>query len=446
MSTISETLSAGQPVRAQLPLAEQFQKLRSRVEGSDLLSSLLAVFDQAMISGTNFVTAVIVGRSCGAEALGLYSLVASALAMVIGVQDQLITAPYVLYHNRKHGRTRQRYAGSILIHQLLFVALMLAGMIACTTGLQQASQTVRVATLILAIATPAILLRAFIREIALAHCDVVTVVLVDAAVCLTQLGTITGLCLTGSMNLPAVYSVLGCSCVLTAAIWLSRNKDRFLCSRRSVLIDWCRNWRFGRWALATHIAGTSTPYLMPWVLFAIHGEKETGYLACGSVIVGIANILLSGMADFLTPRAATAYAEGGVPRLKTILRSMLALSVLAIGSVCVVATLYGEQIINGLYDGRFPGAGHMVALLTLAVLANAVGNVAGNGLWALDRPRANFVADILTLTVAIAAAPPLIGPYGATGAAAATLAASALGAIFRQLIFQQAASEAVHAG
>lgn len=87
----------------------------------------------------------------------------------------------------------------------------------------------------------------------------------------------------------------------------------------------------------------------------------------------------------------------------------------------------------------------MVVLLTLSVLANAVGNVAGNGLWALNRPRANFVADMLTLTVAIAAAPPLVGPYGAKGAAMATLTACIFGAVFRQLIFRQASAEATQA-
>ena len=72
------------------------ERLRERVEDSDALSTLVAVFDQAMISGTNFVTAIIIGRCCGAETLGIYSLVAAAMAMVIGLQDQLITAPYVL--------------------------------------------------------------------------------------------------------------------------------------------------------------------------------------------------------------------------------------------------------------------------------------------------------------------------------------------------------------
>lgn len=417
------------------------QNVAARIEDSNIVCSLVAVFDQAMISGTNFVTAIIVGRCCGAETLGIYSLVAAAIAMIVGVQDQLITAPYVLYHNRKTQRSLKRYAGSVLVHQFGFALFVAIGVAACLLATPSASPTVQTVIMVLLIATPGILLRAFIREIALAHHDLITVVLVDAAVCVSQLAVVAGLFAADAVNLPTVYSVLGIACVITAFVWMNNNRQRFVFERKAINIGWIRNWRFGRWALATHLAGTSTPYVMPWVLFAMKGDRETGLLASCSVIVGIANILLSGLGDFLTPRAASAYASGGILALRQILRSMLGLSVLAIGSVVTVAALFGEQIIDTLYDGQFTGAGTMVTVMTLSVLANAFGNVAGNGLWALDKPRANFVADMLTLIVAVATAPLLIGPYGALGAAGSTLAACTFGAFFRQLIFLQAAAE-----
>ena len=418
-----------------------FQNLIARIESSDVICSLLAVFDQGMISGTNFVTAILIGRCCGAETLGIYSLVAAAIAMTVGVQDQLITAPYVLYHNRKKHRSLKRYAGSVLLHQFVFSALISIGVAVCLFAGAASSSTAQMVTLILLIAAPGILLRAFIREVALAHYDVMTVVLVDAVVCVCQLAVVGGLFAVEALNLATVYCVLGAACVVTAAVWMKYNRGRFVFDREATSVSWTRNWRFGRWALATHLAGTSTPYIMPWVLFALRGDRETGLLASCSVIVGIANILLSGLGDFLTPRAASAYASGGIKQLRKILRSMLGLSVIAIGSVVAVSALFGEQIIDVLYNGRFAGTGTMVTVMSLAVLANAFGNVAGNGLWALDRPRANFVADMLTLVVAISTAPILIGPYGALGAAGSTLAASAFGAFFRQLIFMQAAAE-----
>ncbi len=108
----------------------------------------------------------------------------------------------------------------------------------------------------------------------------------------------------------------------------------------------------------------------------------------------------------------------------------------------MIAFLFGPQVIDILYAGRFEAAGKLVGLLTLAVLANALGNVAGNGLWALNQPRANFLADIVKLTAAIGGAPLLVQPYGAYGAAMAILLASIVGALTRYAIFETASRAA----
>ncbi len=428
-------------VECHQPRAGWLTGLEARVRISHALSSLLAIADQGMISGTNFISAIIIGRCCGAETLGLFALVASAMAMVIGIQDQLITAPYVLYHNRRQGLNLQRYMGSVLIHHCIFIAIVTLGMLACLIGVNDSEQTVRLVTLVLLLGTPAILLRTFIREISLAHCNVLTVVAVDAAVCVTRLVTVGVMLSVDQVNLPVIYAVWGATCLVTAAVWMLRNRRLFSFNQRSAVVSWYRNWRFGRWAMATHLAGTSTPYLMPWVLFMMHGETATGFLASCSVIVGICNIMLAGMCDFMNPRSAAAYVRGGIVELRKIQRSMLMISMLTIGSVCMIAALFGEQIINTLYDDQFVGAGEMVTWLTLSVLANAIGMAAGNGLWAINRPRANFSADMVTLTVAIIAAFTLVGPHRALGAAIATFAASVAGAICRQVIFYRAARE-----
>ena len=429
----------GDPLAAdgETPAVSRWKAIAARVEDSNLLSSLLAIVDQGMISGTNFLMAVVVGRCCGAETLGLYSLVASAIAMLMGIQEQLITAPYVMYHNRRSGKALKRYGGSILIHQAIFIAIVCAAMTLFVVGRTDSTQLSYAVTKILLFAMPAILFRAYIREVALAHCQTITVVMIDAAVCLSQCVAIAVLFLTDAVELTSIYVVSGIACLLTTLVWLQRNWSRLTFSGRAIGLDWIRNWRFGRWALATHVAGTSTPYVMPWVLFVMHGKTATGFLASCSVIVGIANILLSGMSDFLTPRAAAAYATGGLPKLQRILSSMALISFAAIGSVCAVAYLFGESIINVLYDGQFAGAGELVGLLTLAVLFNALGNVAGNGLWALNQPRANFVADVITLTSAIGAALVFVKPYGPKGAAVAILVASAIGAAARFGIYQR---------
>lgn len=407
-----------------------------RVRGSDLACSLLAIFDQAMISGTNFVTAVLIGRCCGAESLGLYSLVAAALAMTIGLQDQLITAPFVLYRNRWRPNRLRTYTGSVFVHETMLIGIIVVGLAGLCWLIPSQQNLPSTIAMILLMSAPSILYRAFVRDLALAECDVISVVALDALVCSTQIAVVGALAWTDKLSLPSVYITLGISCTTAALLWFRKHRADFSFSSKAVQVDAVRNWRFGRWALATHLAGTSTPYIMPWILFSMHGEEATGTLAACSVIVGVANIMLAGMGDFLAPRAAAAFAKGGKAGLIAILKKMLILITIAIGSVCAVAFGFGEMVIHLLYDGRFPEAGQLVGLLTLSVLANALGALAGNGLWAIDRPRANFAADITTLVIAILCASLLVQPYAALGAATSTLLASAAGAAVRYAIFR----------
>ena len=410
--------------------------LLHKIRESDLASSLLAIFDQAMISGTNFLTAVLIGRCCGAESLGIYSLVAAALAMTIGLQDQLITAPFVLYQNRFRPNRLKQYTGSVFVHQTILIGIIFAVLAGICQLISHTGGLPSTISLILLLSAPSILYRAFVRDLALARCDVISVVALDALVCVCQLGVVGGLAWTGNLVLPVVYVTMGITCTTAALVWLQKHRADFKFSRRAIKADAVRNWRFGRWALATHLAGTSTPYIMPWILFSMHGEAATGTLAACSVIVGVANIMLAGMGDFLAPRASAAFAKGGKNQLTAILMKMLILISIGIGTVCVIAFGVGEQVIHTLYDGRFPEAGQLVGLLTLSVLANALGALAGHGLWAIDRPRANFVADITTLVIAIVCAALLVQPYAAFGAATATFSASAGGAVVRFVIFR----------
>src|SRR5947209_1727352 len=56
----------------------------------------LAMLDQAAVSGTSFLTTVLIGRWCGAGELGAYSLGFSLLVAWAGAQESLIALPYTL--------------------------------------------------------------------------------------------------------------------------------------------------------------------------------------------------------------------------------------------------------------------------------------------------------------------------------------------------------------
>jgi O-antigen/teichoic acid export membrane protein len=175
---------------------------------------------------------------------------------------------------------------------------------------------------------------------------------------------------------------------------------------------------------------------MPWVVALTHGEAETGLLGAATTLVGLSSTLLQGLANFLSPQAAQAYSKGGLPELRSVLIKTAALFGATLGGVAAVALLFGEQIAMVVFGPQFAGAGLIVGVLSLSVLANSAGVTAGNGLWAMERPSANFVADLASLLVVIGTTIVFVPRWGPLGAAIATLAGTSTDAVVRLWILR----------
>src|SRR4051794_22323342 len=90
-------------------------RLRARWQRSDR-HSWLSLFDQATVSGTSFVVAILIGRFGKPEnQLALYTLAFSLLLLTVSIMDALVTAPYTVFAPRMKRRERRKYAGSVTI-------------------------------------------------------------------------------------------------------------------------------------------------------------------------------------------------------------------------------------------------------------------------------------------------------------------------------------------
>ena len=106
--------------------------------GSSARKTYVALTDQSVVSGTRFVTTLMIGRWCGAGELGLYSLIFTLMILILGAQQSLIATPYTVYGNRLSGVARREYAGSAMVHCLLLGLISLAVLTLSGGGLLRA--------------------------------------------------------------------------------------------------------------------------------------------------------------------------------------------------------------------------------------------------------------------------------------------------------------------
>jgi len=405
----------------------------------DLRRSVLAVLDQAVVSATNLATIVLLGRLCPPRVVGAYYLTISLLLLSRCFQEALIFAPFTVYSQRQQEHELAAYTGSTLVHQLGLSLMTIAAVAGFPelVRLLGGSVELRSALVGVAIAIPFIQLREWVRYIALSRLWALQTLIVDSIVAVVQCAGLLLLVWGDQLTVSSVYIVIAVATAIAIAAWMAWGGLQIRLAPERFLSDWLLNWRFSRWVLAGRLAGSATPYALPWLLASWHGTAATGVLAvCGS-IVGLSNTFVVGLSNIFCPRAARAFAHGGTQSLRRILRNNSLVFAIPLGGFCILVALLGEPIMDLIYGPRYGDQNLLLALLAASVLINGIGMVIGHGIWAIDRPAANLWADLGSLVATMAAALALIPTLAAAGVAIAGCIGVLVGTLIRAFTLQR---------
>ena len=397
-----------------------------------LVKAALSVADQAIVSGTSFVTAVIVARNCSAEELGLYYLTLSIALILIGLQQNVISAPFILLCSRRKGQDLAEYTGSTWIHHLALTAATMVTLVALIAGFATAGSTPIVPGLWMLLgAGPLLLMREAIRRFAFARLELGLAIVLDTIVCVVQLGTLVTLGHYGLLSVSGAFGAMALGCGLACVGWyvFSPHAARF--APRRFLPDWSENWSFAKWALLSYFIVDTIPFIMPWIVEAASGAAVTGVLGGCATLVGMTNIIVVGTGNFLKPQAAKSYSGGGVTALGRVLAATSWLFILVFGTLCLTFLVAGDPLAVLVFGSGFDGSGMTLSALGANVLVGSLGLVAASGLWALGWPRAGVPSDVLMLLSTLVAAAYLVVPYGALGAALASLIGTSAGTVVK---------------
>ncbi len=398
----------------------------------------LAVIDQAVVSGTSFVTTILVGRWCGVDELGVYSLGFTLLVAWATIQESLIALPYTIYRHRLQRETQAEYAGSALVLNGLLSALAVAVLAAVAAVLhaERAVPGLAAVTRALALVTPFTLLREFGRRFAFAHLRMGEALALDGAVAAVQLAGLAWLAAAGVLSAASAYLVVGTASGLAGAVWLYLARRHFTVRWRLAREALGQSWSLGKWLFASQLTLLVQGYFVHWLLAWVAGAAATGVYAACMTVVQFSNPLLLGVSNALAPRTAHAFSEGGGGELRrVVLQTTLLLGAL-MGLFCAVVLFAGDDVMEFLYRGpQYTGFQHTITVLSLAMLAAALGMPASNGLAAIERPDVIFTSGLYSAGLTLVLVPCLVTGWGVTGAAYGFLAGHAAGSLGRWLAF-----------
>ncbi len=383
----------------------------------------LALLDQAVVSATSFIAAVLIGRFGGAEELGVYSLALAVLFFIAIMQESLISLPYVVYGNRLDGDDRARYAGTLLTHYAalsVFAMMCLAGLsIALRRGL--GPEDAAPATWALMVVIPFVLLREFGRRVCFAHLHMGRAIGIDVVYATVQVGGLVVLALVGALSAVSALGITGLASGLAGLGWLFVTRRSFTLARDRVLLEVRRSVKLGSWDLGGQMTNWVSRFGLLWVLAVALDSRATGVFAACMTVVTLSNPFVLGLANLVGPQSARAVASGGRKALWPVtLRSTIVVSV-GMAVFCGAVIVFGGDVLVMLYGLEFAGNGVVVSVLATVIFVWAVGVSAAHGLKAVERPDVNFKAGVLGVAMTVPLAIVLVGSLGVLGVALGAL-------------------------
>ncbi|MEQ8824546.1 MAG: oligosaccharide flippase family protein [Filomicrobium sp.] len=395
--------------------------------------SSLALVDQGVVSGMRFGTSLIIGRLSGPADLGLYAIAFATLLFALSVQESLIMRPYTVFGQRMGPKRLKSFAGSALFqHGLLALASVLFLSVSGLALLALELTAPRLAhiVLILTLVIPFALSWDFARRMAFAHLRMEVALAIDIALAVLQLGILLAVASLEMLYVETALLVIALATAIVGAAWLFYRRHNFVVRRRNVEADTVRNWRFGRWILGGQLVAVLHGYTVPLALNFILGAQMAGIFIAGETLALLSNPVLLGLSNWLSPRAAAAYASGGIKSATHItLQAILAIWVL-IAPLAVVFFFFGDTVLTFVYGAEYAGHGWMVAILGLCPFTWGTIFLLTCGLFAIEKADQVFAATFAGFLISLLLVFPLTQSMHLPGAALALLIGSSFTALF----------------
>jgi O-antigen/teichoic acid export membrane protein len=397
----------------------------------------VSLIDQVVVSGTSFLSTLVIARWADLPQLGVYAVGFSLVGFVLTCQDSLILDPYQIQRHYPEGTAAER-AGASLTLSTIFSAASVLVLIFASLGFLRwgGSAEMAMTTCSMAALMPIALTRNFVRRFSFARLEFERVLLLDATTALVLLSTLAWLGLTERLSALSAWAALGGAYAISTAIWLYRMRAEFSIRLHHVRTVLKQTWMLGRWLLAAQIASQLQGNATYWLCIAIAGARDTGVLAACMSIVAFANPLVQGLGNTWMPRLVSAKINGGRPALRreAIRSSVLIGALLAVFSLTIF--VIGGKMLHLLYPGTdVGGIGNTLTALALSMMAGSMGWPVSMALATVERPLAIIIpvaiGTVLTVTLVFL----LLPTWGLLGAAYGLLGGSIVGTVARWVAF-----------
>jgi O-antigen/teichoic acid export membrane protein len=398
----------------------------------------LSILDQGVVSLANLANLLLLGRRSSAEQMGLYVLGFGIVTLASTIQYALITTPFSVYFPQIRDESQRKYSGSTLVHQLGFSALIIIGLAASQPLFSLFGPKGFVSVLgTLQWVIAFILLRDYLRRVCYARLQLVRALFLDLTATLAQIGSLIVLAAWGRISAANVFWIQGGASALAGVSLLLVTRHSYSCQLGLLALHFKKNWRLGKWLVATRGVAAGGLQLLPWLLFMFWGTAAAGVLGVYQSIIQLPNPMINGIGNYVLVRAAHTNATRGEQELRRVIRSSLYAVLVLMGGFVLFLGLFGVRLVHLMYADRYRLPQEILLTFAISQLLWALPLTTESGLTTIERPdiimKSYLISTAMMLTLGVF----LIRRYEIPGAAVTLLLSNLVTAIFRHAKFRE---------
>jgi O-antigen/teichoic acid export membrane protein len=406
------------------------------------------IFDQGLVSGSNFLLTVILARWLGPAQFGAYVMIFSVFLLLANVHQAVLIEPLSVLEPSLYPGKRSHYLGSVIcLHVLLCSGISVLLLVAAAITSRMDYAAVAGALAGLALAMPCILLLWLARSGLYLGCEPARAAVASLVYCIVMMAGLVTVYRLRLLSPFSTFCLMGMSSLVAASVLLHRLKPHFQADRSPGIREvWRSHWDYGRWSLA----GVAVQWLVinGWYLLtgSLLGMKEAGCLGALSAFLQPLNHTMAALSRLAQPRLASIAARNGPRALKSPVFRLALLFTSGAAIYWSAISLFRAPVMNFVYGNKYMEFAHFVPAATVMGVFAATTVPSELGLRALLRPSALFRVGCISSVLTITFGPIALWRLGLPGVFLTTISASIVNMALTSIVFRRNVEEAAAIG
>lgn len=356
----------------------------------------VALLDQAMVSGTNFLTGILFARFLGVEEFGRFTLTWMAVLFINSIQMAMITVPMMSIGPKQTKDKAPYYYGAVITQQACFSIL---SFITIYLGVKFSKfvypeWNIDYLALPLAAVTFFFQNQDFLRRFFFTMNRHGMAFINDSISYIGQLILLICLFFTTSMDTTSVLFVIAGTSALSVISGIFFLNG--ISWQSNVFFQVFKtNWHFSKWITASAVLQWTSGNLFIVAAGSILGPTVVGAIKAAQNIMGVSHILFQGLENIVPVKASYNYVQEGIQGLITYLNKTVLWGGLATAIIAFTAGLMPKFWLILFYGEQYQEFGFILQWYAVIYLLIFIGLPLRAGLRAIETTRPIFIAYVL---------------------------------------------------